>query len=489
MWAIISIGLVLRAAQYGTNRSLWFDEVLLALNIVHRPLRELFQPLDYHQGAPFGFLLLEKLATKLAGNSEMALRATPFAFGTIGLLFFPRLAKLYVSPRSVLLAVSLFAFCGPLIYYSSEAKQYSSDVAVTMMLLWLLSKLASAPLSAKELIRYSLLGAISVWFSHPAAFVLAGGGLALLCFALIGHEWLRLRRLLLVFAAWGLSFLGYYSISLRALSSDRALLDFWREYFAPQPFWSAGAVSFLFERFFALFDDPAQIISVAGAVCFVLGCARMARRRDPHFWLLAGPLLLAIFAAFLQLYPLGGRLFLFALPILFLIVGEGTSAIASMNSRFARPLQVMVIFLLLARPVWMDAQTLVHPQRPEDIKPAIQYIRTHQLPGDAWYVYHWARYQFSYYSERDQINPEKVWIGVDCGIDQACYITDLNKLRGQPRVWILFSHIWVGDGLQEETFFLEQLDRIGVRKDAYRSTGARAYLYDFSQSADASTQK
>ena len=57
-------------------------------------------------------------------------------------------------------------------------------------------------------------------------------------------------------------------------------------------------------------------------------------------------------------------------------------------------------------------------------------------------------------------------------------------LRGQPRVWILFSDIWIGDGLQEETWFLEHLDRLGVRLDSYRSTGARAYLYDLSQSGN-----
>jgi hypothetical protein len=86
--AVIVLGVGLRLAQYVTDRSLWCDEALLALNVLHRPTAELFEPLDYHQGAPVGFLLLEKLATNLAGHGELALRAFPLAFGIVGLVVF-----------------------------------------------------------------------------------------------------------------------------------------------------------------------------------------------------------------------------------------------------------------------------------------------------------------------------------------------------------------------------------------------------------------
>ena len=134
-------------------------------------------------------------------------------------------------------------------------------------------------------------------------------------------------------------------------------------------------------------------------------------------------------------------------------------------------------------------QALVHPRRPDDIKLAILYIQTHQQPADAWYVYHWARYQFWYYSDLYRINPNTVRVGVDCGADQACYAADLDQLRGQPRVWVLFSHMWVGDGYQEEDFFLDHLDHLGVRVDTYKSTGARAYLYDLSRPPGATSEK
>ena len=489
MWPVLILGLGLRLAQYATGRSLWLDEALLALNIIHRPIGGLFRVLDYHQGAPLGFLLLEKLATKLAGNGEFALRAFPFVFGILGLFFFSRVAKLYVTPKAMPVALSLFAFCTSLIYYSSEAKQYSGDVAVTILSLWLVARLADAELSGKALIWPSILGALCLWVSHPAAFVLSGAGLALLVFAFVAGDWRRFGRLFCICGIWALSFFLSYAVSLKALGRDQALLDFWREYFPSQPLWSLRTIVFLVQRFFSVFDDPANLISVVGAVLFVIGCIELFRKRSVHFWLLSGPLLVALLAGFLHKYPLGGRLFLFALPILFLVIGEGAASLADMSGRLSRTIRICLIIFLLMKPIWMDAQALVHPRRPDDIKLAILYIQTHQQPADAWYVYHWARYQFWYYSDLYRINPNTVRVGVDCGADQACYAADLDQLRGQPRVWVLFSHMWVGDGYQEEDFFLDHLDHLGVRVDTYKSTGARAYLYDLSRPPGATSEK
>jgi hypothetical protein len=86
-WAIVvgTVGAVLRLVQFFSCRSLWYDEALLALNVLHRSFKGLFQPLDYHQGAPVGFLLLEMLSTQLAGKGELALRTIPLLAGIASL--------------------------------------------------------------------------------------------------------------------------------------------------------------------------------------------------------------------------------------------------------------------------------------------------------------------------------------------------------------------------------------------------------------------
>jgi len=130
---IICFGIVLRLRQYLFNRSLWLDEALLTLNIISRSFLELLQPLDYRQGAPIGFLFLEKLAVQLFGNSEYVLRLFPFLCGIISLFLFYKVATHYINIKAVLIALGLFAISGWLVYYSSEVKQYSSDVAIVLL--------------------------------------------------------------------------------------------------------------------------------------------------------------------------------------------------------------------------------------------------------------------------------------------------------------------------------------------------------------------
>ncbi|MBC6474379.1 MAG: hypothetical protein GDA48_17475 [Hormoscilla sp. GM102CHS1] len=68
-YLIIAFGVAVRLVQYLSNRSLWADEAVLALNIVNRSYLELLQPLDYDQGAPIGFLMVEKFAVQILGNN------------------------------------------------------------------------------------------------------------------------------------------------------------------------------------------------------------------------------------------------------------------------------------------------------------------------------------------------------------------------------------------------------------------------------------
>lgn len=133
-WTIIVFGALLRLTQFLSNRSLWLDEAKLALNIVNRSFVQLCKPLDYGQGAPIGFLMLERSALHLFGSGEYALRLFPFLAGMISLLLFYQLAKQSVPTGAVPIPPGLFATSAPLIYYSSEVKQYSGDVAIALLL-------------------------------------------------------------------------------------------------------------------------------------------------------------------------------------------------------------------------------------------------------------------------------------------------------------------------------------------------------------------
>ena len=59
--AVLFSGIGLALFQFFSNRSLWFDEAMLAINIVHRDFDGLLKPLELNQVAPILFLQLEKI--------------------------------------------------------------------------------------------------------------------------------------------------------------------------------------------------------------------------------------------------------------------------------------------------------------------------------------------------------------------------------------------------------------------------------------------
>jgi hypothetical protein len=478
VWMTIGIGVVLRLRQYATNRSLWYDEAALALSLLRRSPSRLWQPLEYHQGAPVAFLMVEKLAGKLAGYSELALRFFPLMAGILALFVFYHLLRFALPARSIPLALVLFSLSPPLIYYSSEVKQYSVDVAVALILLWAMAKTSSSRPARRALLGLSVLGASAIWFSHPASFVLAGDGAVLIVLRAARRDWQGVRRMAWVLAVWSLSFALFYFTSLRALSQDRTLLDFWARAFPPRPIWSISTGSWLMDTFFTDFRDLARVIPVLGEALLVVGCAALIRRNKLTFCLLAAPFLPLFCAACLHKYPLHGRLLLFGAPILLLLVAQGTMRAYDVARVVSPPFAIMLLAAVVAEPAWLAAKMLVHPDRGEDLKVALRYVRSHQRPGDICYVYYGAKYPFAYYSELYKLTENNAQMGTDCGRAANCYAADLEPMRGSARVWILLSHVLVGNDWDEERILRSQLDAVGVRLDLYQTSGARAYLYD-----------
>jgi hypothetical protein len=119
----------------------------------------------------------------------------------------------------------------------------------------------------------------------------------------------------------------------------------------------------------------------------------------------------------------------------------------------------------------------------EELRPVLQYVQRHQRPGDEWYIYYYASYSYEYYAEAYGLRGGNVMLGSGFRVppprskDWDVYQKDFSKLQGR-RVWVIFSHNWTLDGVDESTYALHVLDGLGVRKDAYLEYGAAAYLYE-----------
>ncbi len=477
-WGLIALGGVLRLRQYLANRSLWLDEAMLALNIVNRDFSGLFKPLDYEQGAPLGFLLLEKLAASLFGSGELALRLLPFIAGCAALLFFYLLLKRILSPAGMLTALALFALSPTLVYYSSEVKQYSSDIFIAVFLLWLGVRSLPTSDSPKSgdfgVLILAISGALALWFSHPALFVLAAIGLVLL---------IQNRKnpipTLAIGALWLASFAALYFVSLRGLASSQFLLDFWSEYFMPL---SAAAPLWVLSALKGALENPAGLTDFwpVPAALALTGFIVLLRRNWQSGALFGLTIFAALAASALGKYPFGGRMILFVVPILFALVGAGVDALVGLVGQ-KRGIAVGVALLLAASmlqaPLTTSAGNFIQPKYAEHIRPTMAYLQSNHKPGDVLYVYYWALPAFRYYAPSYGFAETDFIAGNQHENAPSSLLAEMDQLKGSKRVWILFSHVYEKGAYNEKDAVLAHLNETGEKKREFRQPGTSVYLY------------
>jgi hypothetical protein len=481
-WMIIVFGGALRLTQFLSNRSLWLDEAKLALNIVNRSFVQLFKPLDYGQGAPVGFLMLERSAVHLFGSGEYALRFFPFLSGMISLLLFYRLAKQSVLSGAVPIALGLFATSAPLIYYSSEVKQYSGDVAVALLLWSAAIYYATCRLTLGRVLTFGLLGAVVLWFSHPATFVLAGIGMSLVLFCPAEDRWERARKLSITFAMWGLSLGACYLLFLRHLSADQSLLSYWNFSFPPAHLFSVAGVEWFALTFFAIFQNPVGLeLSGIAAFAFLVGCLAMVSAKRQTLAILISPVLVTLLAASFHKYPFNGRLLLFAVPALLIPIAEGVEYIRRHTSVAAPAVGACLIAVLFFYPVLFSSYHLFKPSLREEIKPVLNYFQSHAREGDLLYVHSDAIAAFQYYAPRLRLSNVHVIQGVSSGDPETSgemYEKDIDRLRGHNRVWLVLAPGASEAGDNEKKLFLYFIGKEGTTLDNFQRVGAAVYLYD-----------
>ena len=478
---LILVGAVLRLRQYLTGRSLWADEAMLALNIVGRKFVGMFQPLDYDQGAPIGFLLVEKLFNILLGKHELALRLFPLLVGLGVLILFYLLLKRVTSGAGLLVALALFAFNPRLIYYSSEVKQYILDAAVTILLLWLAAPVFGPSPRKKDFAWLALAGCLSLWFSHPALFVLAGMGFALFVITLQRRDYSSLWLVLGTGILWLVTIAGLYFLILKDLSQNTYMKEYWLGAFLPVPPWSDAGwfIRILNENIGIQFGIPYGDFVVF--FLMLVGWVMLWFHQRSYALAVAGIALVTLVASGLQLYPIFERMILFLVPVGLLLLGKAVEAIHWRARRFSLLGGFASMFLagyLLYGPVVTSLQSFIAPKYFEHIRPAMETLRESWKDGDALFVSYGALPAFRFYApfygledapyhfgeREDYKNPQTI-------------LPRLDVLKGQPRAWILLSHVYENGNFNEREFVLDYLNDIGQKKREIRMPGTSVFLY------------
>lgn len=538
-FALIGLGILLRLKHYLENRSFWVDEAYVAVSIVSRSWQEIIKhiPLFQHQPKlPLGFLLIEKSFVTLFGNHEMALRFFPFVCGIASLFLFYFLLKRHGSGPGVrVFALALFAVGEPLVYYAAELKQYSCDLCVALILFLILGNLGKEPIFLRRSCNVGMLGAFLMWMSNTSLFILASFGLIQVVGVCLRKQAKMLLAYMPAYLWWLASFCVLYFVSLRHMVSTQELTVMWRYFFMPLPF-SWESVVWIKDVWLRMFYSPVGLsFPYLTAFIFIIGCVALYKRdqRSLCFYLL--PIIFVLSAAMLHRYPFRGRMLLFLMPGILILLAEGILFVFSRTRYTKGVVGAGLVLVLLYQPVVTAGYYLVHPHCKqvhhvcrEESRPVLRYLKKHYQPGDELFFNFSAQFPFWYYvgslkmyekipyrylgDYQGQIlqgytigqfyEGVELWDGLPYArlryqhdaytehgfFRRTAYDEELTpvfangallkgKLQGVARAWVVFIH----DDPRGSNLVLKAFDQLGQRVRAEVREGAAVYLYEFHQ--------
>jgi hypothetical protein len=522
VWFIIALGISIRLFHFFYNRSFWTDEAYLGNSLIRMDFLELIKPpLEYEQKAPVGFLWLSRLAILLFGKGEMALRLVPLLSGIISLLVFKKVANYFLKPVAFVIAMLVIALAPPLVYFSVEAKQYSTELLASIIVLYLFIRYKQQ-IDIKSLLIWGFWGAIIIWFSFSSIFMLAGMAIALSFNYLINKNWKYLFWSILPFSMWLFSFaVNYFLFTYKFTDSEWLALWFKnRRSFMPFPLTSLKDLNWFFITLHNMVhyavglcwvDTPDNAPSAIKAlfrvplvpvISWAVGLILFFRKDRLFFWVLVFPFLLAMLASGLEKYPMYERLMLFLVPSIILFVARGCEKLMALlpktNWRYVLPVLLLLGGLTNTGYMVANPSLLGRPNKNMTGRQALLYVNDRFQPGDMVYVYWNFQPVYRFYKEAYQLKYNAV-IGQDVRLiskDSADYLQnlgpDLDKLRGGKRVWFIynrFRRFTIGDYIGQPSWYYKnnaipgkiiyhKLAAMGKEIDTYQNQEMSVVLFD-----------
>lgn len=436
LWVLVGIGMALRVRQYAFRRSLWNDEAALALNVLHRGYGGLTKPLWFVQGAPIGFLWLQKTATLTFGDNEYALRLVPLVAGLLSVVVFRSLAARVLPPWGAGVAMGVFALSPTLVYYASEAKQYGVDVLAVTVLAWFLPWLLGGPVTWRRALLFGGAAAVLVWCSYPAVIVAASVSGVLALVLVVARRYREFARLAAGSALWAASFVLEYVAFLRRLHGTPSLLAYWAAGFAPRPLSVSSTVRWLGRTAVATAHFPWRLTAIPLALALLLvGEVALVRRRPAMGLLVVGILGAMVLAGMARDYPISDRMVLFTLPIVSLLFG----ALFLLGRRLVTRLALLAAVLVAVAPaIGTSADAVIHPYTKTEVRAAYLYVLAHRRPGDAVLVEWEGGPDYLYYHQVLGVTAIGSFdlTGSTTRCDNAAALAPLRTYR---RVWFVFA--------------------------------------------------
>jgi hypothetical protein len=490
-WGIILLGVALRLRQYLLNRPFWTDEANLAVNLVTRNFEELTQLLDYHQAAPVGFLFIEKIFILIFGNHDYVMRIFPLIAGILAIYLIYKFARASFGPFG-LFAVAMFSITWWLVYYSSELKQYCSDVTVALLLVYLARNCLKERIQPRDFLTLGVVGAVVIWISHPSVFIMAGIGLVLVLEKFSRKEYAPWIWILGIGIGWLGSFGLEYLVSLRHIVADEYLIDYWGKAYVPVPPWSDKRwfVDTYYTFLLFAFHRADRVMAIIMLVLASIGSISLLIRDRKIALLVILPFVTVAIASALERYPLKNRFMLFLIPFALLLMAEGLRGIYWLIAKWKPNVSAVLSVLLAFMAIWQIVPTtynMATSGRRVGIRSVMDYIAENKEQDDIIYVFYRTESTFRYYAPFYGLDTANVVAGEFTSRKRIAlqnYEDDVQSFIRKERVWFLFSEVIDCENCPEDdtlSYYLEFIEPYGVVIDKFEGFSSSAYLYDLSQ--------
>jgi 4-amino-4-deoxy-L-arabinose transferase-like glycosyltransferase len=473
---IIGAGIALRLWSYYDGRTLFLDEANLALNIAELSYASFFSPIGYEQYAPPLYLCLVKLSTQALGMNEWALRLPSAIAGMLSLWLFWRILLKYIPTPLIRLYPLLLFACAPIfVRYSTELKQYSVDVCLSLALILLAGNWPVKYWNRKHYVYWAIIGIISVWLSMPIVFVLAGLGVYYAWQFYQARTFGRLKGLSLVIICWLISFaLLYFNVLQPSLSEAHLLQHHQGHFFLARPLLADTYVQagLILRGLFAPIVGYTALALIIGGILFVAGVFHLWKKDKALLLLLGLPVLLCFGASSFEQFSLMPRVSLFLLPLLLLLIGHGAHFLHSfINGRWSW--LYLIALLLASEPIVKNVLQIGTDTEYEDIKTAIQWIKGRE---GTCYVHHEAIPAYRFYSEYyDQQEAYQLDAKLVSWNQHLAAILDEDK---PSDFFLLHSHLLSDTSRGYAEDWLNMASAFGTQRENIMAKGAAAYWFE-----------
>jgi len=534
VWSLLLITTVVlgcagRIGQWASHRSYSHDEISVLFSIRTLPLGELlFGRLVLDQGSPMLWLASERTVLELFGHGERTMRLVPMLFACASVVLVAVLARWVLRPPAAVVATALFAIAPLTAFYAWQTKSYSSDTAAVAALLllavWLTRR---SRWTWRDGLGWWSAATLAAGFSFPALFVAGGVGFALVAGRLLGFRtavpessaagppaadvrgrFAECVRFCLPSVLWIGAAAAIYWFQLRNLDGRQGDYPMWRSGYAPTGASPGELVTWAASVHGALVGMVWLTPERTGLlVLAIVGAPLLWRRDRAALLVVAAPWVIAFGTALAHVYPLKGRLALWVVPSLVILIAEPVwpwrnsadftgswwRRPTGLGLRLAAAAAVCLVIAAAALPAAKaSAYITANPSgydlalrgQGHDIAPLLDTLRSRYRPGDRFVPQETYFNKSLWYGHERGLHVDGVLavVGSDNGCQPDAY---RRAASGAHRIWFIGGESWLVTRPAFVDVALAGLRTVGRVTAVASHDGVTLYRVDVSASPNA----